>query len=225
MVNPIITRVGFPLIAQVQADIPRVRAIYLKTLNMTAATNAPIFMGIAFFAPEVVRVVLGPKWQDAADLLRLLAVWGLLRSTGNPVGSLLLGMGRADLSLKWNLGLLFVVPPALWAGSQYGTMGLAWALLGVAAVLFVPMWIFLVRPLCQAKLLEYTVAALRPMLLAVAAIAPGYFLAQMANDIAARLLIGAVVAVPLYLWLSYLLNREWISAMLQLAGRGRTAAA
>jgi len=225
MVNPIITRVGFPLIAQVQADIPRVRAIYLKTLNMTAATNAPIYMGITFFAPEVVRVVLGPKWQDAADLLRLLAVWGLLRSTGNPVGSLLLGMGRADLSLKWNLGLLFVVPPALWAGSQYGTMGLAWALLGVAAVLFVPMWIFLVRPLCQAKLLEYTVAALRPMLLAVAAIAPGYFLAQMANDIAARLLIGAVVAVPLYLWLSYLLNREWISAMLQLAGRGRTAAA
>jgi O-antigen/teichoic acid export membrane protein len=57
MVNPIITRVGFPLIAQVQADIPKVRSIYLKTLNMTAATNAPLYVGIAFFAPEVVSIM------------------------------------------------------------------------------------------------------------------------------------------------------------------------
>jgi len=130
MVNPIITRVGFPLIAQVQTDIPRVRAIYLKTLNMTASTNAPLYVGIAFFSPEVVRIVLGEKWLAAADLLRLLAVWGFIRSTGNPVGSLLLGMGRADLSLKWNLAMLLVVPPMLWVASQYGTMGLAWGLLG-----------------------------------------------------------------------------------------------
>lgn len=225
LVSPIITRVGFPLIAQVQADIPRVRAIYLKTLNMTAATNAPLYIGIAFFAPEVVRVVLGSKWLDAADLLRVLAVWGFLRSTGNPVGSLLLGMGRADLSLKWNLGMLFVVPPALWAGSHYGTMGLAWALLGVAAALFIPGWLVLVRPLCNAGLWEYTVAALRPLVLSVAAIAPGYYLAHMVIDVAARLLIGAIVAVPLYLWLSLMLNREWVAAMLQLAGRGRPASA
>lgn len=225
MVNPIITRVGFPLIAQVQADISRVRAIYLKTLNMTASTNAPIYIGIAFFAPEVVRVVLGPKWLVAADLLRLLTVWGLLRSTGNPVGSLLLGMGRADLSLKWNLGLLFVVPPALWGGSQYGTVGLAWALLGVAAALFIPGWYVLVRPLCKAGLIEYTVAALRPMVLATVAIAPAYFLAQSFSDPATRLLLGAVVAAPLYFWLSYLMNREWVTAMMHLAGRGRLASA
>lgn len=225
MVNPIITRVGFPLIAQVQDDIPRVRSIYLKTLNMTAATNAPLYIGIAFFAPEVVRVMLGTKWLDAADLLRLLAVWGLLRSTGNPVGSLLLGLGRADLSLKWNLGMLFVVPPALWVGSQYGTIGLGWALLGLQAALFVPGWYVLVRPLCKSGLVEYTVAALRPMVLAVAAIAPGYFLAQSFADVALRLLVGAVVAVPSYLWLSHLLNREWVGAMLHLVGRGRATGA
>jgi len=78
LVNPIITRVGFPLIAQVQADVPRVRAIYLKTLNMTAATNAPLYVGIAFFAPEVVSIMLGDKWLAATDLLRLLAIWGVL---------------------------------------------------------------------------------------------------------------------------------------------------
>jgi O-antigen/teichoic acid export membrane protein len=69
------------------------------------------YVGIAFFAPEVVVIMLGDGWQAAAPLLRILAIWGLFRSVANPIGSLLFGMGRAELSLKWNLGLLFIVPP------------------------------------------------------------------------------------------------------------------
>ncbi|MDA3878203.1 MAG: MOP flippase family protein [Halothiobacillus sp.] len=222
-VNPIITRVGFPLIAQVQDDIPRVRAIYLKTLNMIASTNAPLYVGIAFFAPEVVRIMLGDKWLAAADLLRLLALWGFLRSTGNPVGSLLLGMGRADLSLKWNLAMLFVVPPLLWVGSQFGTMGLAWALLGFAVLMFVPGWFVLVRPLCHAQLGTYSVAALRPLLIAVASIAPAYFLTEQVGNVYLHMLAAVTISAPLYLALSYLLNREWIMAMMQLAAPGRSA--
>ncbi|MHB8950774.1 MAG: MOP flippase family protein [Rhodoferax sp.] len=225
MVNPIITRVGFPLIAQVQADIPRVRAIYLKTLNMTAATNAPLYVGIAFFAPEVVRIVLGDKWLVAADLLRLLAVWGFLRSTVNPIGSLLLGMGRADLSLKWNAGMLFVVPPVLWIGSQFGTIGMAWALLIFQMVIFVPGWYVMVRPLCKAGLVEYSTAALRPFLLAVASIAPGYFLTTNVNNIYLHIALAVIISAPLYFALSHFVNREWVKAMMHLAGWGRVSSA
>lgn len=221
LVNPIITRVGFPLIAQVQADVPRVRAIYLKTLNMTAATNAPLYVGIAFFAPEVVSIMLGDKWLAATDLLRLLAIWGFLRATGNPVGSLLLGMGRADLSLKWNLAMLCVATPVLWTGSHYGTQGLAWSLLGLTVVTFIPGWYVLVRPLCKAGLLEYSNAALRPLLIAVMAIAPVYFLTQPITNVYLHMSVAIFIATPLYLGLSSILNREWVSAMMQLALPGR----
>jgi O-antigen/teichoic acid export membrane protein len=221
-VNPIITRVGFPLISQVQDDIPRVRTIYLKTLNMTAATNAPLYVGIAFFAPEVVRIMLGDKWLAAADLLRVLAVWGFLRSTGNPVGSLLRGMGRADLELKWNLGMLFVVPPVLWVGSQFSTIGLAWALLGFVVLMFVPGWFVLVRPLCHAQLWAYSVAALRPLLIAVASIAPAYYLTEQIGNVYLHMTAAVAISAPLYLVLSYLVNREWVVAMMQLAAPGRS---
>ncbi len=217
LVNPIITRVGFPLIAQVQADIPRVRSIYLKTLNMTSATNAPLYVGIAFFAPEVVSIVLGDKWLAAIDLLRLLAIWGFLRSTGNPVGSLLLGMGRADLALKWNLAMLCIVVPVLWMGSHYGTLGLAWSLLGFTVVTFIPGWYVMVRPICNAGLLEYSVAALRPLLIAVMAIAPVYFITLPITNVFLHMSVGVLISAPLYLGLSFLLNREWFVAMRQLA--------
>lgn len=222
MVNPIITRVGFPLIAQVQADIPRVRSIYLKTLNMTAATNAPLYVGIAFFTPEVVSIMLGDKWLAATDLLRLLAIWGFLRSTGNPVGSLLLGMGRADLALKWNLAMLCLVPPVLWLGSNYGTLGLVWSLLGFAVVMFIPGWYVLVRPICNAGLLEYSIAALRPFLIALMAIAPAYFITLPMTNVYLHMSAGVLISTPLYLVLSFLLNREWVLAMRQLASLGRT---
>jgi len=221
-VNPIITRVGFPLIAQVQNDISQVRRIYLKTLNMTASTNAPLYIGIAFFAPEVVRIILGDKWLDAADLLLLLALWGFLRSTSNPVGSLLLGMGRADLSLKWNLGMLCLVPPVLWAGSQYGILGLAWAQLGFAVVIFIPGWYVLVHPLCKAGLLEYSVAALVPLLVAVAAISPAYFITMQIANVYLHMSVAVLISGTLYLVLSYLLNREWLLAMLHLVAPGRS---
>jgi O-antigen/teichoic acid export membrane protein len=219
MVNVIITRVGFPLIAKVQSDIARVRSIYLKTMNMTAATNAPLYVGIAFFAPDIVTIVLGVGWEKSGELLRVLALWGGLRSTGNPVGSLLYGMGRAGLSLKWNLWLLLIVPPAVWFGSQYGPVGIAWALLLVQVVLFVPAWYFLVRPVCQAPLVEYSIAALRPFVLAAVAVAPAYVAANLVEDVVARLLVGVLVSAPLYLLFSWVGNREWVLAMLELVGR------
>jgi O-antigen/teichoic acid export membrane protein len=218
MVNPIITRVGFPLIAQVQHDVARVRSIYLKTLNMTASTNAPLYVGIAVFAPEIVAVLLGHGWQSSAPLLRILAVWGFIRSTINPVGSLLFGMGRADLSLKWNLIMLVIVPPVMWIGSQFGPAGLAWALLVYIVLMFLPTWYFLVRPLCQAGIYEYSVAALRPFLLALISMAPAYLVATQLDGVIVHLVVAVLIATSFYLMISYKFNRDWFAAMRELLG-------
>lgn len=218
MVNPIITRVGFPLIAQVQDDVARVRSIYLKTMNMTASTNGPIYLSIAFFVPDIVAVLLGDRWRSIVPLFRLLAVWGLFRSLGNPVGSLLMGMGRAGLSLKWNLGMLLIMPPAIWAGSQFGAMGMAWTMMGMAIAVFVPAWYVLVRPLCGASLMQYATAALWPFVLALACIAPAFWAADQFAGPVLRLAVGAMLAVPLYIALSIKLNTEWFAAVRGLLG-------
>jgi len=219
LVNPVITRVAFPLISQVQTDLPRVKAIYLQTLNMTASTNAPLYLGAFFFAQEIVDLLLGSNWTGSVDVLRILAIWGYMRSTGNPVGSLLLGMGRADLALKWNGAMLFVIPPLLWIGSRHGTQGIAWTLLVFSFVMFVPGWYFLVHRLCQAGLLEYARAALAPLAIALSAILPAYLGATWFEGDFVRLTVGIALAAPLYLAISFLANRQWVRAMLELAGK------
>ncbi|TAA74289.1 MAG: Polysaccharide biosynthesis C-terminal domain-containing protein [Candidatus Electronema aureum] len=187
---------------------------------MTASTNAPLYAGLAFFAPEVVYMLFGSKWTGSVDLLRILAVWGFLRSAGNPVGSLLMGMGRASLAMKWNFAMIFIVPPALWTGSRFGAEGLAWALLGLSFVMFIPGWYILVRPLCHASLLEYSSAALKPMLIAGVAVASAYFLSSHIESSPLRLTVGIALAAPLYWGISCKVNRDWVNAMLRLAWGG-----
>lgn len=213
MVNPIFTRVGLPVLASVQNDQVRVRQIYLTIMNLTATVNAPIYVAMAAFAPELVQLLLGQQFQDAAPLLRVLAVWGLLRSFGNPVGSLLFGLGRVQRSTWWNLGLLFIVPPALWFGSQYGAIGMAFAMAGVMAALFIPGWALLVRPTCGARLSEYSQQVLVPTFCAVIAGGMALLTVNQFSLHWLRLGLGISLGMLFYIALIWFFNRSifnWI---------------
>lgn len=209
MINPIFTRIGFPLIASIQHDKERVKQVYLKTMNMTASVNAPIYVALGVFAPEIVWLLLGEKWQDAAPMLRVLAIWGLLRSFANPVGSLLFGLGRVRLSAWWNASLLLVVPPVVWLGSHWGGIGMAWAMTGLMAVLFIPGWALLIRPTCGAGLGEYAKQVALPTFCAVSAGLIGWISVDLLNAPIMRLAAGLSVGSVAYLGLSLWINRDW----------------
>ncbi len=219
VVNPVFTRVGFPVIASIQNDATRVRQVYLKIMNLTATINAPVYVAIAVFAPEFVQLLLGDRFQDAAPLLRVLALWGLLRSFGNPAGSLVFGLGRVRLATAWNLGLLFVVPPSLWLGSQYGAVGMAFAMTGVMAVLFIPAWALLVRPTCGAGLWEYGRQVLMPTLCAVMAGGVAWLIVVVFSLPWLRLGVGLSIGALAYLGLIWLFNREFVDMAVDLLKR------
>lgn len=207
MFNPIFTRVSFPLIASIQDDKVRVKQVYLKTMNMTASVNAPIYVAIAVFAPEIVWLLLGPNWTDVAPLMRVLALWGLLRSFGNTVGSLLFGLGHVKLAAKWNAGLLLIVPPVVWFGSQWGAIGMAWALAGLMAALFVPAWAILIKPTCGASLGEYVKQVALPSLCAVTAGVIGWIAVDFWEAPIVRLVARLTTGLVGYLVLSFYINR------------------
>jgi lipopolysaccharide exporter len=217
-VNPIVTLVGMPVMAKAQGDGGLLRNVYLQTIRMVASANFPVYTVMGLFAPELVRVLLGEKWTDAATLLQVFAWWGLMRSIGNPVGSLLMAVGKADLSFKWNIVWLFITPPAVWVGSLYGTVGMALAMFAVVAAGFVPNWYFLVRSQCGAKFGEYLVQIAVPLALSAAAGFVGIAAAYPFHAAVVRLAVGAATVGVVYLVLSYLFNRVWFGAMGELLG-------
>lgn len=215
-INPVVTRVGLPVMATTQGDQVFLKSVYLKTMRMTASINFPIYIALAAFSEEIVLVVFGEKWADSAPLLVFLAIWGMFRSCGNPVGSLLIAVGRADLSFKWNVALLFVVPPALFIASGWGVMGLAVGQSILTFSLLLPAWYVLVKPHCGAGFNEYFLSLMGPLLSAFIAVLLGYVVAVSLSTPIWRLVTAAVVAIPAYIIFSYAFNRAWLVAMRQL---------
>ncbi|MDC7696779.1 MOP flippase family protein [Vogesella indigofera] len=202
LVNPIITRIGFPVMAKVQDQPEQLKAFYLQTISISASLNYPIYTFMMVMAPELVTLLFGREWAASADVMRLLAGWGLIRSTGNPVGALLMAVGKANVQFYWNLWLTLFVPATVFVGSKYGVNGLAAALLLTQIGLFVPSWYFLVHPYCHATLREYTYQAMVPLLISLPASAAAFLAGQFFTTALPRLLVAGFCFAVVYVVLT-----------------------
>lgn len=217
--NPIITRVGLPVMAKTQHDTSFLKSVYLKTMRMTASVNTPVFLVCAIFPKDVTLLVFGAKWTSSAPLLVYLALYGMFRSFINPVGSLLFAVGRADMQFRWDLANVLLAFPLLWVASHFGIAGLAAGQLLLTAGLLIPGWYFLVRPHCGAGLGEYLLTLLSPLSAAFVAVLAGYLAVSHLSNPLWRLGGAVLVATPVYLAASWVVNRSWVIAMRQLLFR------
>lgn len=212
--NPIITRVGFPVMARLQNDLAALKSIYLQTVRMAASINIPAYIALVLFAKDIVDLIYGPKWEPAATYLRILGVWGLINSIGNPVGSLLLAVGQVKREFWWNFSILLILPVLYWFSVNYrGLTGLAWTVMILYLFMLLPGWYFLIRPCCGARLSEYLNQLSTPLLLSLVVDSSAWLLTRGIPHGTLRLAVGGAIGVTLYVALSRLYNRPWFEAM------------
>lgn len=221
VINPIITKVTFPIMAKVQDDVVKLRAIYLKTINYLSSVNFPVYILLAILAKPIILILFGEKWQDSIIILQILSVYGAIRSTGNPVGSLLLAKGRADMGFYWNLGLFTFIPLTIYIGSQWKLGGVAYSLLGLMTFLTIPNWYFMVKPLCEAGFTEYFQEILKPLFIATAGGIISYGTSQVLNlESMSLFAITITITMGVVVLLSNIyLNRKFIDTVLELLGK------
>lgn len=218
MINQVVTRVTFPLMSRVKHDPTSLAEIYAQTLRMTASVNLPAFVFLGVFADEVVMLLYGARFRDATDLMRVFAAWGLLRSIGNPAGSLLYAVGKARLAFSWNFAQMLVVPLAYWIGLRAaGLNGLIIAVLLAQLLLVWPSWRWLVRPCCELRFGIFLEQITIPLVAALIAGAAAWAAAHGLPHGTLRLAVGGGVGGITYLGISALINRRWLLAMRDLA--------
>ncbi|KGX89984.1 hypothetical protein N781_08765 [Pontibacillus halophilus JSM 076056 = DSM 19796] len=154
--NPIITRVAFPVFAKIQSDTIKLKTGYLKVINLLSLVNFPIFFGIGVTASMFVPLFFGDGWAPTIILIQILAGVGLLRSVSNPIGSLLYAKGRADLGFKWNLFKTISLVPGLILGQYLGNIyGVAIAMLVLQIIFSSLLYVIIIRKLLGNCFKEY----------------------------------------------------------------------
>ena len=168
-INPILTRVAFPVFAKVQLDNERLKRGYLTLVWLLATTNGPILVGGAAVAGSLIPLVFGEQWAPMVPLFQVLAFVGLSRSIVNPVGALVLAKGQPDLEFKLNVWFLILQIPTVYLGVQIGGIaGVAWVVLALQLADLTLVYIFLMRPLIGPCLREYVSSVAVPLATTVA---------------------------------------------------------
>jgi len=71
--NSTIGTVAFPALSRLQHDPERLKSYFLKGYGLFLSLVMPITMASGLFAEDIIRVFLGPKWDEAVPVFRLLA--------------------------------------------------------------------------------------------------------------------------------------------------------
>jgi len=123
--NSAVGAVAFAALSRLQDDPPRLKRYFLKGYSLVVALTLPITIACALFSDDVVTVLLGPKWHDAAEIFRVLAPTILVFAIANPLGWLLGSIGLVNRGLKIALVFapLIIVGSAI--GLPYGPIGVA----------------------------------------------------------------------------------------------------
>jgi O-antigen/teichoic acid export membrane protein len=97
-----VSRLGFPLFSRLQTDRNGLKDAYCRVIQGTSAAAFPAFAGMFALAPEIVSATLGPRWQEVATLLRILACLGLVQAIILVDSALLVSQGATFLRLRLN---------------------------------------------------------------------------------------------------------------------------
>ena len=124
-INFAIGGVLFSVLSRLQHDAARFKSYFLKAYSLIVSLTLPITIFSAAFTADIIAVVLGPRWTEAAPIFRLLVPAVLVFGLINPLGWFLWSMERHVRSLKLSLVIAVLVIGACLAGLPYGPTGVA----------------------------------------------------------------------------------------------------
>jgi O-antigen/teichoic acid export membrane protein len=156
--NSAVGEVAFSALSRLQDDLGRLKSYFLKGYSLVLGLTLPITIGCAIFPDDLIFVLLGQKWNQAAPIFRLLAPTILIFAIINPLGWLLFSLGLVGRSLKIALVFTPLIIGGYVLGLPHGPKGVAFAYSTVMALWVLPHIAWCVRG---------TVISLRDVLLTV----------------------------------------------------------
>ena len=164
--NPIITRVAFPVFAKDKNNNQALETGYLHMTQLLAIVSFPLLLGLYSVSDLVIPLFFGEQWIEAIPILQIMIIVGILRVLMNPNGSIILAKGKANIAFYWDLGVLVCYGAALLAAVRSNQLEIvAWAYVGVSILNFIGGRMLLTR-MIGLQLKSYVKVLLLPFILA-----------------------------------------------------------
>lgn len=123
LVGNVLEKVLFPAMAKVQENNEQLTRVYRQGVGLLATLMIPGSVALYLLAPEIIQLLLGPKWTDAVFPLQIFSI-GLLCRTSTKLSNSLIRAKGAVYRMAWT--------QFIYAGSTVGFayIGQHWGIKG-----------------------------------------------------------------------------------------------
>jgi len=126
-VTALIMGVTGPVFSAVQQDKLALQRYLLNLTEGLAFITFPVAAGLAIVADVFVLTLLGDRWVAAIAPLRFLALSAMLRSVTPLLPQIIVSTGHAKRNMQFTIAATLIMPALFYAGSRWGTAGVALA--------------------------------------------------------------------------------------------------
>ena len=123
-VADVVSRVTFPVYVKIAGDASRLKKAFLKTILAIVGLTVPFGLLLFIFTEPLVLLLLGENWLQIVPVLRVLAIFGVVRAISSSASALFLSVRKQEyvtiVTLFAILGLAVAIFPMV---SRYGILG------------------------------------------------------------------------------------------------------
>jgi O-antigen/teichoic acid export membrane protein len=206
-----VAAVALSPLSRVQSDAERFRRYFLAGYSIVISLALPLVVVSAVFSEEIIRVVLGPRWNEAVEVFRWLAVGSIFVVLLNPLGMVLQASGRAVEQVKITIVDSSLIIIAYVAGVKFGPIGVAIGFVIMRALLYIPISYAMLRGsgIGLAKILQ---TVLVPLVASAVAIVVGIVLKlglRAGHGELVIVLLGTLLMSSTYAFILLVVFKKW----------------
>jgi len=144
-VSEVVRRVTFPVYSKIASDKLRLKRAFVKSITAVSLVSIPFGLFLYLFAYPFVMIVLGSNWLEAVPVIKVLALFGVVRAITTMTYPLFLSVKKQEYVMKITLvgilGLGLTIYPMV---IRYGLVGAGYSSL-IGAIFTIPMVFYYVR--------------------------------------------------------------------------------
>ncbi len=138
-VGMIAENVAFPAIVHIKEEA-RMRAAFLRSQRMLVWFAAPVSIAAVALGDLAIPAFLGTEWTEAGPIVQVFGPIAFLQTASTLAGIIFLYRSATGLLMRWGIAATSVNLICFVIGAKWGALGVAWAYLVAALILFYPSW-------------------------------------------------------------------------------------
>jgi PST family polysaccharide transporter len=139
--SPLIS-VGLPSLSRLQGDPERYKNYYLKMIQLLAFITVPMAILLGAYSHQIIILVLGPQWEQAAGIFSILAFAAVIQPVASTYGMVMISAGHTARYFKLGVFTSIAYVISFAAGLPWGTSGVALGYTIANYILLVPMLMY-----------------------------------------------------------------------------------